>query len=1032
MPMLSINLLGEFRFVYAGKSLPALNSPRVQVFFAYLLLHRASPQPRQHLAFLLWPESSETQARTNLRKLLHQVRHDFPGVGHFVDLDAKDLEWHENSQFTLDVVEFENAARRGGIADLERALEIYRGDLLPNCYDDWVQPERERLRHLFSEALEQLTELREAQRDYRAAIGVVLHMLHHDPLHEETWRRLIRLYALSGDRALALKTYQDCAEVLKRELGVEPSPETHSVYQRMFKRGKTPNNLPKHLSSFVGREQEMVQVKKLLATTRLLTLTGTGGMGKTRLSLQVAEDVVDQFKDGAWFIELAPLADSELVAQTLASVVGVREEKGRPLMSSVSNFLRSRQMLIVLDNCEHVIDACARLVDVLLRIAPNLRILATSREALGITGEIVFRLPSLALPELQPLSPMEILSQYEASRLFIERASAVLPNFRVTNQNMDSIAQVCHRLDGIPLAIELAAARVNVLPVEQIAERLDDRFRFLTNGSRTALPRQQTLLASIAWSYDLLSASEQALFRRLAVFAGGWTLEAAEQVASANEQAPSDTGARSTFSVSHLPRETILDLLTQLVRKSLVLVDGTGAGARYHFLETIRAYARGQFNRSDEASAVTHSHAAYYRQLVNKAEPHLFGPELGSWLNRLEKERDNLRAALEWSKSSSDRNPVNASESLEIGLAIAGFLWRFWDVRGYITEGREWLDAILAASAASHSYEKAYALHTAGNLAYTQGDLSRAKELFQSCRSLSDELGRTQLVAHMNNNLGNVAWAEGEYDLAATLYAKALAHYREVGWTWGISMGLKNLGSVERVQGRYDRAKALHEESLAQYRQAGDKGRIALALNGLGLLKEDLAQYDKALELFQEAVDLYNQVGDQVGITDTRHNLGKIAERQGDYARAAALYESSLAQYQEIGDKRGIASAILSLGNIARVKEEYERAAQSYRESLSLFRNVGDKRGILDCLEGYARLSALQLDYERSARLFGAADALRQTMHAPVPPSERESYERTINEVHAGLDQATFTAAWSKGKDMAVENAIEFALQEKL
>ena len=425
-----------------------------------------------------------------------------------------------------------------------------------------------------------------------------------------------------------------------------------------------PNNLPRQLTSFIGREREMAEVRRLLSTTRLLTLTGSGGCGKTRLALQVAADLVEAFAEGVWFVDLAPLSDPALVPQTVAATLRVREEPGRPILITLSEYLQPRHLLLVLDNCEHLVGACAELAQALLRACPHLQILATSREPLRIGGETTWRVPSLSLPDLLRLPLVESLAEYEAVRLFTDRAEVVLPGFLVTDQNALAVAQVCHRLDGIPLAIELAATRVKVLPVHQIAARLDDRFRLLTGGSRTALPRQQTLRAVMDWSYILLSEKERTLLRRLSVFAGGWTLDAAEAVCSGNR----------------IETVEVLDLLAQLVDRSLVAVDREDAEARYRLLDTVRQYAREKLQDSGEETEVHGRHREWFLDLAERTEPELLGPEQGVWLARLEAEHDNLRAALTWSQQE--------EEGGEAGLRLAGALGRFWWMRGHLTEGR--------------------------------------------------------------------------------------------------------------------------------------------------------------------------------------------------------------------------------------------------------------------------------------------------------------------------------------------------------
>src|SRR6266540_1434280 len=435
-----------------------------------------------------------------------------------------------------------------------------------------------------------------------------------------------------------------------------------------------PNNLPIQVTSFVGREKEIGEVKQLLSTARLLTLTGSGGTGKTRLSLHVAAEVLDTFKNGVWFIELAPLSDPALVPFNIASALGLREEPGRPLITTLMDWLRDKELLLILDNCEHLIEACAKFADEVLHASHATRILTTSREALGIAGESIYHVPSLQTPNPEEKIKIEQFEQYAAVRLFIDRATQSLSTFRVTNANAPAVAQICYRLDGIPLAIELAAARVKALSVEKIAERLDDRFRLLTGGSRTALPRQRTLQATIDWSYNLLSEDECVLLRQLSVFAGGWTLEAAEQVCGSDD----------------LQSDQILDLLLRLVDKSLVVAEMESTDARYHMLETIRQYAQAKLDEAGESNVARDRYLAYFRALAEEAKPHLRSKEQLVWLDRLETELDNVRAALTWALQGG-----SAEAGLDLATDLAGSMGLFWFYRGHIREGREFFEQLL-------------------------------------------------------------------------------------------------------------------------------------------------------------------------------------------------------------------------------------------------------------------------------------------------------------------------------------------------
>src|SRR5215204_1497259 len=476
---------------------------------------------------------------------------------------------------------------------------------------------------------------------------------------------------------------------------------------------RPPNNLPLELSSFVGREKELAEVKRLLGETRLLTLTGSGGCGKTRLALAAATDLLEEFEEGVWMVELAPLADPSLVAQAVGSTLGVREQPGRSLTEMLSGYLGSKKVLLVLDNCEHLIEACAELAEALLRFCPGLRVLATSREALGITGEVAWPVPSLSLPDLRRMPDIGSLPEYESARLFVERAVAVRPDFVLTEQNASAVAQVCYRLDGIPLAIELAAARTKVLSVEEVADRLDDCFRLLSAGGRTAMPRQHTLHATMDWSHELLSEEERSLFRRLSVFAGGFSLEAVESVCIGED----------------VERDEVLGLLSHLVDKSLVAVWEKDGETRYRLLETVRQYGRDKLSESGEEGQLRERHAGYYLALAAQAEPELKGAGQVEWLKRFEREHDNLRAAISWSL---ERR--NHQDAAQLGWA----LWLFWWIRGHFAEGRRLMEEAISVngSAAMPASARAQGLFVAGTMACGQGDHSSAEPLLEESVTL--------------------------------------------------------------------------------------------------------------------------------------------------------------------------------------------------------------------------------------------------------------------------------------------------------
>jgi predicted ATPase len=723
-------------------------------------------------------------------------------------------------------------------------------------------------------------------------------------------------------------------------------------------------NLPAQLTSFIGREKEIAAVKRLIAANRLTTLTGSGGAGKTRLSLQVASELLDSFSDGVWFIEFAPLSDPALVLQTVTNTLGLREEAGRPLLDVLTDYLRAKKVLLILDNCEHLVEAAAQLVQALLRACPNLHLLISSREALGIPGETAYRVPSLSIPDTYLAQSAETVTQCEAARLFIERAQTALPAFVVTDKNAPAVAQVCSRLDGIPLAIELAAARVKMLKVEQIAERLDDRFRLLTGGSRTALPRQQTLQAMIDWSYDLLPEPERALLRRLSVFAGGWTLEAAETVCQG----------------SGIDDYNLLELLTQLINKSLVVVDADQEiETRYRLLETVRQYAREKLSEAGEGLEVRDRHLQYFLGLAERAEPQVQGAEQQAWLDRLEVEHDNFRAALEWSLGGEETRA-------QAGLRIASSLWWFWFMRGHGDEGGEWFKRALTASQASGDLvTRAKALSKFGWL--KSFSAARAEE----CLALSRALGPAgrESMALALWGLGAAAWYQADYARAKSLEEESLQLFREIGHRWGICETLVWLGNAMSAQGDHQQATLLFEESLVLARQARDANEIGWAL----------------------------------------WQLGGAAMVRGDYDQATSLLEESLVLQIELKSYLGIPWLLNALGNVALHKGDYLQAAARYKEILTLFWERGDERRIAESLEQLANVAAVSKQPQQAARLFGAAQALRESSGAALHPYQCAEYEHCLDVLRPQLDETILTGLWAEGQALTMKQAVTYALE---
>ncbi len=671
----------------------------------------------------------------------------------------------------------------------------------------------------------------------------------------------------------------------------------------------SPHNLPHPLTSFIGREQEIAEAKRLLSTTRLLTLTGAGGVGKTRLGHEVAAGLLDDFQDGVWLVELAALADAMLVPQAAATVLGVPEEAERSLTATLAEALRAERLLLVLDNCEHLLEACAALADALLRACPELRILATSRQALGIAGETTYLVPSLSLPARldAPTEPgrFEPPAESEAVHLFVERARAVLPTFALTDRNVSAVAQICRRLDGIPLAIELAAARVEVLSPEQIAARLGDRFGLLTGGSRTALPRYRTLRALVDWSHDLLDEPEQVLLRRLAVFAGGWTLEAAETVcafgAGEREQGKGERGeddSPSPFPVPLSP-DAVLDFLSGLVAKSLVLAGEQADEVRYRFLETLREYAAERLRDAGEETMLCGRHRDWFLALAERAEPELRGPRSVPWLDRLERERENLRAALGWCLERGEAEP---------GLRLAGALARFWLVRGPYREMRGTLAALLTSPAAQ---ERSTSIQAA-----------RAKVLYAA---------------------GRLAMRQDDSAAAATYFQEALAIHRQLGDRRGVAIALFEIGHVARVRGEYAAAVNLYEESRPVFEALGDDYWLAETRHELGVAAYFQGDGAAARAHYEASLALYKGLADEVGIVSALNDLGEAALLQGELEAARSFEEESLAMARRIDDKERIAMALAALAGVAAAQDRPARALRLAAAATALNEATGQR-----------------------------------------------------------------------------------------
>lgn len=765
-----------------------------------------------------------------------------------------------------------------------------------------------------------------------------------------------------------------------------------------------PNYLPSQLTSFVGREAETAAVKEILLQpeVRLLTIFGSGGFGKTRLALKIAEDLIDEYPDGAWFVDLSPLTDPQLVPQALAGVLGLKEQPWRPLTELITENLHTKKLLIILDNCEHLAQASANLCQALLQKCKFARILATSREPLGVPGETLYPLPALSLPgpRSQPLH--EIVDQSEAVRLFAERAASAQPNFTLTSANAPAVAMICQRLDGIPLAIELAAARMRAFSVEQIAERIEDRFRLLSAGSRTSLPRQHTLRALIDWSYNLLTEQERLLFLRLSVFQGGWTLEAAEATCSGAGLDPYD----------------IFDLLARLVDRSLVVVDEQETGRRHRLLETIRQYAAEALNEIGQQATWRDRHLNTYLAFADEAEPKLRSAEDIIWMDLVARDHDNLRQAIDWA--------IQTGNS-QAALGLCADLYYFWFRRGHIQEGmRQHQRAADLQDASQHPLELAKALKFLGFFYWINGayptalvTLNRSIDLH---KNVTEEGRHSYALALFY--LGMTHMRLGNFSAAQKAGQEALEIFQDVREYDGMAFGKFLLGRIQLEQGQMQLAEGALKQALEWSRKAGDRLVISLVISSLEILAISEGDYAGAQALNEEELELARQMKDIWMISSALREAGNIAQAKGDFGRAQALFLESGELYRQQGLPNDLARTCFKLGYLAILQGDMPAGKVYIEEALDLYRKLKHERGLTEILDGWAAHAAATGRPELAARLQGAADASFQLLGLTRWPQDLIEYQKKRTALLETLGEQRYQEAYSLGKTLDLEQAL--------
>ena len=869
----------------------------------YLAFHSNQPHTRESLAALFWAEQSQERAFANLRHALWEINQAL-GDG-WMDSDRDEIRL--TGEIDLDVTRFRAllAASRDPTPDsasrffsLAQAASLYTDHFLAGftlkdapAFDDWAFFQSESLRRDLASALETLSRVYCDLNRAAEAIPFARRWLALDVLNESAHRQLTIAYELAGEHASALRQYQQCEATLQKELDVEPEAETKALYEKIRAGGlqgkpSARNNLPSAVTSFIGRENEAERVRSELAQNRLVTLTGSGGVGKTRLAIEAARGLLVQFPQGAWLVELASITEADLIPRAVAGALEVEHNDPDALFG----FLRDRAALILLDNCEHLIDGAAKFAARLLASCPNVRVLATSRESLGIEGEFALRVPSLETTD--------------AARLFAERARLVQPSFVLDASNASVIAEICARLDGIPLALELAASRVKMLSLEQILARLDNAIALLTGGSRAALPRQQTLRAAIDWSYNLLPESEQSLFRHLSVFTGGWTLDAAEAICC-------DDGES---------KESTLDLLTQLANKSLIHVDvvrignpqtnelaGYHPAPRFFMLETIRQYAQEKLKTLNEDDRARESHARWCLEFAESAEPFLCGRKQVEMLNMLETNHENFRAALDWSLT---------FEQTEIAVRLAGVLFEFWRLRGYSDKGVRWLNRTLEAANRKTAFIDAQyfaKIHLALGLPSMGKGCSYSEETHyhaEKAVNLYERLKDPHYLGYALHAQTCNVWLSNDVPQAQELCEQSLAIRMAEQDAWGIGNSLHTLAHLSQEQGDFEKARLLFEQCVGYLRKSGDLFSLMHPLTDMGWFAWHDGDTLKARAMFAENIEGYCKLGDQSGVNWLQCVSAEAAISQCDFDAARTHLEAALSEARSRGDKNDIMVAL--------------------------------------------------------------------------------------------------------------------------
>ena len=1080
---MEFRILGPLEAAEAGRPLP-LGGTRERALLAILLIHAGQVVSADRLIEELWGSDPPGHPANALQVVVSRVRKALQiqagtsrlvtrKPGYVLDVRAEEL---DAGRFRRLVDEARRADPPRARGLLEEALGWWRGPALAEfAAEGFAREEIARLDEERIRAVELKADAELALGRHAELAGELTALVAASPLRERLRGQLMLALYRSGRQGEALRVFQDGRRVLVEELGVDPGPELQELHQQILLQadsllagpgaGPAPRARPRHqpraslpapVTSFVGRQAELAEAGPLLRRSRLVTLTGPGGSGKTRLALELARTSLGDFPDGVWLVELEAVTDPALVPQTLAAALGIGEstslgvtrETTRPLTGKLFDYLINKDLLVVLDNCEHLIEACAQVIDRTLRASAGTRFLVTSRERLGVRGEALLAVPPLGVPEPreQDLGP---IARSEAVQLFTDRATDVQRSFVLDAGNAPSVARICRRLDGIPLAIELAAARARVLPPAQIAARLDDCFGLLTSGSRGTLPRHQTLRAAIDWSYRLLAGPEQELFGRLSVFAGGFSLEAAEAVCA-------DQGAGP----AGVLESGVLESLSRLVDQSLVSPenqDQEHGQARFRMLETLRRYAGQRLEESGTAGQLRRRHAEHFLRLAEQAEPLLRGPGQGAWLRVLESDRDNLSAALDWA----------FGHDPDVAVRLTSALAYFWLIGRHRSQVRQRLAEAVAMAAGASPGSQARALVWAALLGNLEGRPAEAAAQARAAHELSRQAGDQWWVALSEAILGLSLGLSGQAGPASEFLEAGRARFGQAGDEWGTAIAALLLGFVSAFTAQHERATALARASLEGFRAAGDQWgqTMALELTGLlarrrGALDDAVGAYEEALGvvrdlglhdevpflladlgdlhvrrgdfetaavLHKEALDLAEDLGARDAAALVRTGLALAARRQGDFGRARELHRAALDYYREAARTTELIHSLASLGFVEELRGDLDAAQACHQESLRLARDRPDGAPVALALEGLAGVAAARRQPDRAAVLLGAAESVRQQTGTPLPAQERAEVDRAADRAVGALGGPAFAELVEQGRGMSLPEAASYA-----